>query len=208
MVHLRTSLLSLLAVLGCAGASSAQNLLTINPDFDSGLGLTSWQTAWGSWVLGADSGSCLLSESAAGTSADSGGTQIIGLVSEQCIPLDPVATPTLFMGALYRSSANVYTRFYLQFFSDGTCTTFDSWSAWAFGSISPNWNSILGAIPIPATALSAKVWNDVIPASASEPQFTASLDRIYLGVLPWIFVDGFEAESGSACHWSSIVGGI
>lgn len=208
MIHFRTSAVCLLAALGLAAAASAQNLLTINPDFDSGLGLDSWQTANGSWVLGADSGSCLLSQSAAGTSGDSGGTQVLGLVSEQCIPVDAIATPTLFIGALYKSSANVYTRIYLQFFSDGACTVFDSWSAWAFGSMSPNWNSILGPISISPTALSAKVWNDVIPASGLEPQFTASLDRIYLGVLPWIFVDGFEAEGGSACHWSSIVGQI
>jgi hypothetical protein len=73
MSQLRNSALCILAALGLAAAASAQNLLTTNPDFDSGLGLSSWQTANGSWVLGADSGSCLLSESAAGTSGDSGG---------------------------------------------------------------------------------------------------------------------------------------
>ncbi len=204
MIHSRTALLCLIAAFGLAAAAPAQNLLTTNPDFDSGL--TSWQTANGAWIPGADSGSCLLSQSAAGTSGDSGGLQVLGLISEQCIPVDAIATPTLYIGALYKSSADVYTRLYLQFFTDGACATFDSWSGWAIGAMSPNWNSILGPISISPTALSAKVWNDVIPASASEPQYTVSLDRIYLGVLPWIYVDAFEAEGGSACHWSNIVG--
>ena len=206
MIQLRTSVLGLIAALGLVAAASAQNLLTINPDFDSGLGLTSWQTGNGSWALGADSGSCLLSGSAEGTSADTGGTQVMVMVSEQCVPVDAVATPTLYLGALYKSAADVYARLYLQFFSDGSCATFDGWSATVFASISPTWNSILGPIPISATAGSAKVWAEYIPASAAEPQYTGSYDRIYLGVLPWIFVDDFEAESGSACHWSTIVG--
>jgi hypothetical protein len=207
MSLLRTMSLCILAELGLAAAASAQNLLT-NPDFDDGLGLTLWTTNQGSWVLGADSGSCLLSDSAEGTSADVGGLQIVGMRSAQCIPVDPVATPTLYLGALYKSAANVYARLYVQFFSGGTCATHDSWSATVFASISPNWNSILGPITISPTAGSAKVWAEYVPTSPAEPQYNGSYDRIYLGVLPWTFVDGFEAESGSACHWSSIVGGI
>lgn len=207
MICLRSTFLGLLVALGLTAAAGAQNLLT-NPDFDAGLGLTWWATGTGSWALGADSGSCLLSNSAAGTSGDVGGLQEVGMNSEQCVPVDPLATPTLYLGALYKVSANVYARLYLQFFSTGTCTNFDSWSNLVFGLTSPSWNLILGPIAIPPTAQSAKVWAEYIPVSALEPPYTASYDRLYLGALPQIFVDGFEAESGSACHWSTIVGGI
>ena len=80
-----------------AGASGAQNLIA-NPDFDNGL--TGWQTSYGgAWSALADSGGCLLSSAAGGTSTlGGGGDPIMGLTSQQCIVVDPVATPTLYLG--------------------------------------------------------------------------------------------------------------
>ncbi len=185
---------------------AAQNLIS-NPDFDAGLGLTSWVGTTGSWALDPDSGTCLLSDSAAGTSAIAGSDQFLGMYSQQCVPVDPVATPTLYLGGLYKTPASVWARLYLSFFSDGACTTFASWSEFAFGATSPTWRAILGPVSIPAGVGSVRVWADFNPMVAGLPQYTGSYDRIYLGAVPQLFADGFEAESGSACHWSDIVDG-
>ena len=77
-----------------------QNLLT-NPDFDDALGLGLWSTSvTGSWVLAADSRGLRAVERRGGDLGHSrGGSQYLAIFDEQCIPVDPGATPTLFVGA-------------------------------------------------------------------------------------------------------------
>jgi hypothetical protein len=195
----------LFAAVALPTGAAAQNLLT-NGDFDAGSGLTLWVATAGSWDLGADSGSCLLSDSAAGTSADTGGGHFLQMLSEQCIAVDAGVTPTLYLGGLYTTPANVYATLYLKFFTDGTCSTGISFSPTLFGFLSLTWAPLLAPIPIPAGTGSLLVSAEFSAVAGPLPQYTGSFDRLYLGVLPRIFVDGFEAESGSACNWSNIVG--
>jgi len=187
-----------------AAPAGAQNLLT-NGDFDSGLGLDSWNNGTGSWILGDDSGSCLLSDAAQGTSALASTDQFLSLYSTQCISVDPSATPTLQIGALYQTAASVWARLYLQFFSDAGCANHLGWSGFAFGSTSPEWTAVGGPIELDPTAVAVRVWADFNPMVAGIPQFTGALDRFYLGLLPQLLVDSFEAEGGSACHWSAVI---
>lgn len=183
-----------------------QNPLT-NPDFDDAQGLGLWSTnVTGSWTLAADSADCAQSSAAEGTSDISGGSQYLAIFSEQCIPVDPGATPTLFVGATYRTTAAVSARLYFQLFSDGACATHLGWSSTVVGGSSATWKSLLGGISIPANALSLLVWIDFNPQSAGEPQYVAGLDRVYLGASPELFRDAFEAEGGSACRWSTDTG--
>ncbi len=202
------TLLGVVAALGLATAAPAQNLLTTNPDFDAGLELSGWTTATGSWATGPDSGSCALSDSAAGTSGLSGGgSQFLGLISEQCIAVDPAVTPTLHLGALFSTPAHVYARIYLAQYSDGACQTHLGYSATLFAEGPSGWSRLLGAVAIPGNVHSVVFSTDFNPAEAGQPQYTGSFDRFYLGVAALLFADDFEAESGSACHWSAIVGG-
>ncbi|MEO8195653.1 MAG: hypothetical protein ABI689_02910 [Thermoanaerobaculia bacterium] len=189
------------------GAAGAQNLL-MNPDFDDGL--TGWQVTFGgTWSAQPDSGGCTLSSAAGGDStASGGGDPIMGLVTEQCIAIDSVATPSLYLGAMYQSTADIYARFYLELFSDAACNTHSSWSAQAFGGTSAAWNRVMSAIAIEPAASSLRVWVDIIPATSGAPPFAAAIDRLYLGVEPQLFLDGFEPESGTTCYWSSVVGEI
>jgi hypothetical protein len=202
------ALIGVAATLGLATAAPAQNLLTTNPDFDAGLGLSDWAPATGSWASGPDSGSCALSDSAAGTSGVSGGgDQFLGINSEQCLPVDPAATPTLYLGALFSTPANVHARLYLTLYSDGACQTHAGFSPTIFATGPLGWTRLLGAVAIPGTVHSVVLASDFNPAEAEQPQYTGSYDRFYVGVAALLFADDFEAESGSACHWSAIVGG-
>lgn len=183
-----------------------QNLV-INSEFDDAQGLDSWSNVTGSWVLATDSASCPQSSSAEGTSGTSGGgSQYLGLIGEDCVAVDPVATPTLYLGASYRTTATVWARFYLQFFTDGACGSFDSYSGAIFDGPSATWKALLGEISVPTVAGSLRVWVDFNPQELATPQFVASVDRIYLGTSARLFLDAFEAEGGSACRWSSSVG--
>lgn len=198
----------MVAALTVAAAAPAQNLL-INPDFDAGLGLSTWASRTGSWVLGSDSGSCSLSDSASGTSdLAGGGSQFLGIYSQQCIPVDPVATPTLHLGVLYRTPANVFARLVLAFYSDAGCLTPAGFSSFVFDTTSADWKRLLGPVALAGNAQAVQVWADFNPAQAGLPQYTGSFDRFYLGVPALLFADSFEAESGSTCHWSVVVGGV
>ncbi len=198
----------LVAVLVSAAGARAQNLLT-NPDFDAPEGLADWQLQSGSLQLGADSGTCATSDAVDATSAPSGGgSQYFHMTSLQCIPVDPLATPELHLAGMYKATANVYARIYLQVFSDAGCSTPIGFSATVFGGTSVAWNRIADVVAIDANAASVVVNVDGNPANFGEPQFTMEWDRFYLGAAPEIFLDDFEFESGSACHWSAVVGGI
>ena len=65
-----------------------------------------------------------------------------------------------------------------------------------------SFNRIVDAVDIPANAGSMRFWVDFNPQAAGIPQYTAEIDRIYLGDAAEVFVDGYEAEGGSACRWS------
>ena len=197
-------MLGTLVALASSHAAEAQNLLT-NGDFDAGAGLADWSWGPGALALGADAGSCLLSDSAAATSGAASGNQYFAMYSGQCIPVDPTVTPVLFLGALYRTTAEVWARLFLQMFTDGACASFHGYGGGHFGATSANWNAVGGLVPIPPEVHSFHVTADFNPMVAGNPPFTGSFDRFYVGVLPQIFVDGFEEESGSACPWSSQV---
>lgn len=200
--------LLLMAALVSAGAAQAQNLLT-NPDFDAPGGLTGWTTQTGSFVLGADSGSCTSSGANDGTSGLSGGgDQNFWITSDQCIPVDPGANPGLLLAGMYRTTADVFARIYLQYFSDGACSAPIGFSPTVFGGTSAGWNRIAGVLTLDPGAGSVIVFADTILATSGGPQFAVQWDRFYLGVEPQIFRDDFEFESGSACHWSAVVGGV
>jgi hypothetical protein len=197
-----------LAVLAPARGARAQNLID-NPDFDAPAGLADWQGQAGTVVLGPDSGSCVTSGAANATSALSGGgSQYFFMVSSQCIPVDPVAHPAMQLAGMYKTTANVFARIYLQFFSDTGCTTPIGFSDFVVGGTSAAWKRIADSVLLDANAGSVYIWADGNPSIAGEPQFTMSWDRFYFGVEPVLFVDDFEFESGSSCHWSSVVGGI
>lgn len=193
-------------VLALATPGLGQNLLA-NSEFDDAQGLASWSTGTGSWVLAGDCASCAQSNSAEGTSETAGGgSQYLSMISEDCVAVDPVATPALYLGASYRTTATIWARTFLQFFTDGACGSFDSYSSSLADGPSATWKALLGALDIPATAGSLRVWVDFIPQEFNTPQYVASVDRIYLGTSARVFLDDFEAEGGSACRWSSAIG--
>lgn len=184
-----------------------QNLLS-NPEFDASQGLGSWFTnAIGTWALDADSARCSQSNAALGTSAPTTPDyQALSTYATECFEVDPVVTPVLEMGFSYRTTAQVWARGYLQYFSDGACGTHLDWSAGPGGGAAPTWTAVAGAIQILGSAGSVRVWIDFIPQELPMSQFTASIDRIFLGSGAPVYADGFEADSGSACRWSTAQG--
>lgn len=183
-----------------------QNLLS-NSDFDDAQGLGLWSTnVTGSWVLAADSAGCAQSNAAEGTSGVSGSSQYLAILSEECIPVDPGATPSLWVGATYRTTASVSARLYFQFFSDGNCASHLGWSGFVAEGPSATWRSLLGEITLAPSAGSLIVWIDFNPQTAGEPQYVAEFDRVYLGTSAELFRDAFESEGGSACRWSADAG--
>jgi len=203
-------ILALLVVLLCcpSGPAQAQNLLT-NPDFDGPGGLDLWAVQTGSMVLGADSGSCTTSGAIDATSGLSGGgDQGFWITSQQCIVVDPVTTPVMQVAGMYRTTASIYSRIYLQVFSDTECLTPTGFSSFVFGGTSAAWNRIAGAVAIDSPTTSVRVYVESYVQTSGGPAFTVQWDRLYFGVLPEIFLDDFEFESGSSCRWSNVVGGI
>jgi hypothetical protein len=199
--RLLTAILPAMLALGVPAA--AQNLLD-NPDFDAGA--LSWQVQLGTLDLVADSGSCMSSQAAAGASAPTGsGFQSFVLTAEACLPVDGSVVGSLEAGGMYRTSAGVWTRIYLQFFSDADCLAHQGWSGFVAGGTSSDWTRISGPIALGTATRAVRFWIDVIPMAFEEPPFTVELDRLSLGPLPELFLDGFESEAGSACHWSSLV---
>ncbi len=196
--------MALLAALATTGSVQAQNLLT-NGDFDSGAGLGAWTWGPGSLALGSDSGGCLLSDAADATSTMAASSHYFAMYSTQCIPVDPLATPTLHLSALYRTSAPVSARLFLQSFTDAACADFEAYYDGDYGPMSAGWTAIGGPVSLAPTTQSFVVTADLLAMTVGQGPFTGSFDRFYVGVLPQIFVDGFETESGSACHWSSLV---
>jgi hypothetical protein len=195
--------ISILALAASARTAPAQNLLT-NPDFDAPAGLDSWTIHTGSSVLAADSGSCTTSSVVDGLSGISGGQQYFWMSSQQCILVDPVENPEMFVAGMYRTTGNVFARIYLVRFSDTDCGTAIGFSGMIAGATSPEWNRIAGALEIASDTVAVRLMADNNVAVLGAPQFTVQWDRFYLGLPPEIFVDDFEFESGSACHWSSI----
>ena len=202
MPRLRSLPLAVCLTLALAGAAHGQNLLA-NPDFDAGL--ASWASGVGTWIPDTDSGSCLLSGSAAGTSDIPVSDPYLALIHEACIPVDPVATPDLYVGALYRSPDMVWARLYVEYYSTPDCSSFLAWSGSVSASAPSTWNGAQGSVPVPPGAAALQFWVDFIPQNAGAPNFTAGIDRAYLGATPRMFEDGFEAEGGSTCNWSVAV---
>jgi hypothetical protein len=197
-----------LALLCAPAALGAQNLLG-NPSFDQPEQLAPWVNGvvGASWSFGADFGSCTQSGSAQGTSVAVSTSQALRLYDPTCIVLDGSTTSSIWLAGRQRTEANVWSRFYLQLFSDSACTVFTFWSAEAFASGSPTWAFHLGEVAIPENTGSALFWLDFNPKVLGLSQFTAAVDELYLGSEPLLFADGFEADSGSPCRWSVVVDG-
>lgn len=195
----------LIGALALAVPASAQNLL-VNAEFDLADGLDSWGALVGTWDLTTDSGGCGDSEAAAGSSVLFGSNQYLWFESE-CHAVNPVATPTLHLGALYRTTAQVFTRLHLHFFSDGACAVEHATDPYSvppvFAGTSATWRHLLGALPVVTGAGSLRVSIDFNPMVSGLSPFVADLDRIYLGVQPQILLDGFETNGGSTCRWST-----
>lgn len=205
MSRLQKPLLCLLPLVALfASAAAAQNLLN-NGDFDAGAGLGDWTWGPGTLALEPDSASCLLSDAALATSAMAASNHYFAMYSTQCIPVDPVATPVLHLGALYRTTGAVWARTALQSFTDAACASFEGYYTGPYGATSAAWAAIGGPVTLGPATHSVKVTADFNPMLPGTAQFTGSFDRLYLGVLPWIFADGFEPESGSACNWTVAV---
>lgn len=202
MTLVRTFAISLLAA-SIGVPSNAQNLL-INPDFAAGVGLSGWNFSVGTFSLGPDSTSCLLSDSAQALAGNVNGSYYVQLYSTQCVPVDPTSTPILWLGAMVTSSEEVYARVYLSAFSDEDCATPTTFSDFAFTTSSSAWTSILDPVMVPVGAASVRLMADMIPPVNGLPQYTGAFDQFYLGTVPLVFADGFEAE-GSACSWSSAI---
>jgi hypothetical protein len=205
MSSVRAFALSLL-VASIGVPASADNWLN-NPDFAVGLGLSGWNSSTGTFSLGPDSTGCSLSDSAQALAGNVNGNYFVQWYSTQCIPVDPTSTPTLWLGAMVTSSVEVYARLYLSAFSDTDCATPDGFSDFAFTTSTPSWSSILDPVTVPVGAASVRLTVDMIPPVNGLPQYTGAFDRFYLGTVPVVFADGFEAE-GSVCAWSSAAGEI
>ena len=200
------ALLTILLFCCLSGPAQAQNLLA-NPDFDGPGGLDLWTVQTGSMALGADSGSCTTSGAIAATSGLSGGgDQAFWITSQPCTLIDPVVTPVLHLAGMYRTTASIYSRVYLQMFSDTTCSTPIGFSSFVFGGSAPSWSRIAGAVTIDSATVSVLFFVENYPQTAGAPAFTVQWDRFYMGVLPEIFHDDFEFESGSSCRWSAVAG--
>ena len=199
--------IAIFALAASARTAPAQNLLT-NPDFDAPAGLDGWTTHSGSTVLGDDSGSCTTSGVVDGLSGISGSEQYFWMSSQQCILVDPGANPEMFLAGKYRTTGNVFARIYLQLFSDTACSAPIGFSSPVFGGTAPSWSRIAGEVAIDGATQSVLFFAETYPQTAGEPAFTVQWDRFYMGILPEIFLDDFEFESGSSCRWSNVVGGI
>jgi hypothetical protein len=191
-----------LALVGGVAAGFAQNLLA-NPEFDDLSDLGPWSTnSTGTWEVGADATGCLLSGSAAGTSALAGGGDQFLQMESECVPIDGGSTTTLWLGELYRTEAPVYARMTAQYFSGAGCSSFLQYSATIADGTSPAWRRLLGSVAVPPTAQSVRLFVDFNPQNAGTPQYTAAVDQVYLGTTPLLFADGMEADGGSVCRWS------
>jgi hypothetical protein len=184
--------------------TTAQNLLP-NPSFDDGIEFTGWSVGdFGTWTLGDDGASCALSSAAVGQSGPAGGGEpYLSLYGFDCMPIDPVALPDLWLGGLYKTSAPVNFRLYARFYSDTGCANPLEYSDAISGLPTGGWNGLQGSVPVPGTAAAFQLWSDVIPQTSGMPPFAASVDQLYAGPEPPLFVNGFEAESGSVCGWNS-----
>lgn len=189
-------------VLAGGSAALAQNLVP-NPEFDSLVDLSPWSTnSTGTWSVGPDATGCLLSSSAAGTSAPSGGgSQFLNMVSD-CFEVSGATTPTLWLSELYQSTAQVFARLTLQFFTDTACATPLTFSATVAAGNSATWRRLLGSVDVPPSTASARLFVDFNPQVAGVPQYTGSVDQVYVGTTALLFADGLETEGGSACRWS------
>ncbi|MEI2811087.1 MAG: hypothetical protein V9F00_13090 [Nocardioides sp.] len=138
-----------------------------------------------------------------------GGDQNFWITSDQCIPVDPGATPELLLAGMYRTTADVFARIYLQYFSDGACLAPIGFSTTVFGGTSAGWNRIAGVVDTrPRRRLGHRFRRHHSGHERRAGSSRCSGIAFYLGVEPQIFRDDFEFESGSACHWSAVVGGI
>ena len=193
------------SLLLAAGAPAGADNLLPNPSFDDGAAFDHWDTGVsGSWALGADGASCELSSAADGQSAPAGGGDpFLAMSGSDCLPIDPVALPQLWLGGLYRTSASVYFRLHAAFFADTDCSNFLQYSAAVVGLPTGGWNGLQGSVTVPATAAAFRFQLDFNPQVAGLPPFEGSIDELYAGPEPPIFVNGFEAESGSLCGWNA-----
>lgn len=183
--------------------AEAENLLP-NPSFDDGSDFTGWDVnGTGTWALGADSAGCDLSSAADGQSEPAGGgNPFLSMWGFDCLPVDPVTLPELWLGGWYKTSANVYFRLHAAFYSDPSCSSFLEYSP-AVGALpTGDWNGLLGSVTVPATAASFRMIVDFNPQVAGLPPFTGSVDQLYAGPEPPLFANGFEAEFGSVCGWN------
>lgn len=181
------------------GPAAAQNLIE-NPEFDAGS--ASWQIQTGTLEVVPDSGGCLLSLAIKGASASTGSMQYFNLSSDTCVGVDGSVVERLEAGGMYRTEAGVWARLYLQLFSDEDCQQHLGWSAVVAGGTAPAWERISGPIALSAETRSVRLHVDNNPMVANEPPFTVEWDRLYLGPVPELFLDGFETEIGSTCRWS------
>jgi hypothetical protein len=185
-----------------AGPAAAQNLIE-NPEFDAGS--AGWQVQTGTLELVADSGGCLLSQAIEAASASTGSIEYIDLTSDTCVAVDGSVVDRLEAGGMYRTGAAVWARLYLQLFTDDACLQHLGWSAVVAGGTAPVWERISGPITLTPETRSVRLHVGNNPMVADEPPYTVEWDRLYLGAVPELFVDGFEVDSGSACRWSSLL---
>lgn len=203
MIALRWLMAGLVSgAVAAGGPAAAQNLLE-NPEFDAGS--AGWQLQTGTLELVADSGGCVLSHAVRGASAWTGSMQYFSFSSGTCVAVDGSVVDRLEAGGMYRTDADVWARLYLQLFSDDGCQQHLGWSAVVAGGTAPTWERISGPIALSPETRSVRLHVDDNPMVADAPAFTVDWDRLYLGSVPELFVDGFEVESGSACRWSSLL---
>jgi hypothetical protein len=206
VIRFASSLLLTITVAG--NALFAQNLLD-NGEFDLNAGLSGWQSSLGSMALVEDSGGCASSDALLGSSAPAGGgLQAFSIVSQQCLPFNGSVHSEVSLGAMYRTTASIWTRLDLAYFSSEDCTGASSFSESVFGSTSATWQRIAGTVAVPATVRSLQLFVSTTPMTTAEPAYTVEWDRIYLGLEPELLVDGFELEGGSTCRWSTASGEI
>lgn len=188
-----------------AAPAAAANLLA-NPEFDDGLGTDDWAASVGSWQLSDDARGCSTSSAYLGDSAVAASDHFLGLYSQQCLEVDGEATPTLHLGALYRSAAEVYVRLYLTLYSDAACSAFAGYSNFAATAAPAGWSWLLGPVSLGPSVRSVRLSADFNPKSAGIAAYEGEFDRFYVGSEPLIFADGFEDDPALCLRWSGGVG--
>ena len=96
-------------------------------------------------------------------------SQVELIRSLAAVVIDPVVTPVMNLAGMHRTTATLYSRVYLQMFSDTTCSTPVGFSSFVFGSSASTWSRIAGAVAIDSATESVLFFAESYPQTAGAP---------------------------------------